>query len=53
MMIAPKGPGHLLEEPILEGSAGTLLNAVHQDPAGKTKEIALAWAKGIGEHGQV
>jgi ketol-acid reductoisomerase len=48
MMIAPKGPGHLVRRTYLEGSGVPCLIAVQQDPSGKTKELALAWAKGIG-----
>jgi ketol-acid reductoisomerase len=48
MMIAPKGPGHLVRRTFQQGSGTPCLIAVHQDPSGNTKEIALAWAKGIG-----
>ncbi|NJD21093.1 MAG: ketol-acid reductoisomerase [Melioribacter sp.] len=48
MMIAPKGPGHLVRRTYLEGSGVPCLIAVHQDPSGETKDLALAWAKGIG-----
>lgn len=48
MMIAPKGPGHLVRRTFLEGSGVPCLIAVHQDPSGLTKDLALAWAKGIG-----
>jgi ketol-acid reductoisomerase len=48
MMIAPKGPGHLVRRTYLEGSGVPCLIAVQQDPTGNTKEVALAWAKGIG-----
>jgi ketol-acid reductoisomerase len=48
MMIAPKGPGHLVRRTYLEGSGVPCLIAVQQDPSGNTKEVALAWAKGIG-----
>ena len=48
MMIAPKGPGHLVRRTFIEGSGVPCLIAVHQDPSGKTKDLALAWAKGIG-----
>ena len=48
MMIAPKGPGHLVRRTFLEGSGVPCLIAVHQDPSGNTKDLALAWAKGIG-----
>ena len=48
MMIAPKGPGHLVRRTFSEGSGVPCLIAIHQDPSGKTKDMALAWAKGIG-----
>jgi ketol-acid reductoisomerase len=48
MMIAPKGPGHLVRRTFTEGSGVPCLIAVQQDYSGNTKEIALAWARGIG-----
>ncbi|MEG0874308.1 MAG: ketol-acid reductoisomerase [Clostridiales bacterium] len=48
IMIAPKGPGHLVRRTYTEGSGVPNLIAVQQDYSGKAKEIALAWAKGIG-----
>ncbi len=48
MMIAPKSPGHLVRRTYIEGSGVPCLIAIHQDPSGKTKDLALAWAKGIG-----
>jgi len=48
MMIAPKGPGHLVRRTFTEGSGVPCLIAVYQDPSGNTKDLALAWAKGIG-----
>ena len=48
MMIAPKGPGHLVRRTFTEGSGVPCLIAVYQDPSGSTKNLALAWAKGIG-----
>ncbi len=48
MMIAPKSPGHLVRRTFLEENGVPNLIAVHQDPSGKTKDLALAWAKGIG-----
>lgn len=47
-MIAPKGPGHLVRRTFQEGTGVPALLAVHQDASGKAKEIALAFAKGIG-----
>jgi ketol-acid reductoisomerase len=48
IMIAPKGPGHLVRRTYTEGSGVPDLIAVQQDYSGKAKDIALAWAKGIG-----
>ena len=48
MMIAPKGPGHLVRRTFQEGSGVPCLIAIHQDYGGNTRNLALAWAKGIG-----
>jgi ketol-acid reductoisomerase len=47
-MIAPKGPGHMLRRVYTEGSGVPALVAVYQDESGKAKDIALAYARGIG-----
>jgi ketol-acid reductoisomerase len=47
-MVAPKGPGHLVRRVYSEGKGVPCLIAVAQDATGKAKEIALAWAKGVG-----
>jgi ketol-acid reductoisomerase len=47
-MIAPKSPGHRVRELFQEGQGTPALLAVHQDPSGQAKEVALAYAKGIG-----
>lgn len=47
-MVAPKGPGHLVRRVYTEGKGVPALLAVYQDYTGKTKELALAYAKGIG-----
>jgi len=47
-MIAPKCPGHMLRQLYTEGIGPPALVAVHQDASGKAKDIALAYAKGIG-----
>jgi len=47
-MIAPKGPGHLLRQLYTEKIGVPALVAVHQDASGKAKDIALAYARGIG-----
>ena len=48
VMIAPKGPGHMVRRIFTEGSGVPCLIAVQQDASGKAKDIALAWAAGIG-----
>ena len=48
IMIAPKGPGHMVRRTFTEGSGVPCLIAVAQDASGKAKDIALAWAAGIG-----
>lgn len=48
IMIAPKSPGHMVRRTYTEGFGTPCLIAVHQDASGKAKDIALAWAKGIG-----
>ncbi|HEV7862377.1 MAG TPA: ketol-acid reductoisomerase [Acidimicrobiia bacterium] len=47
-MIAPKGPGHLVRRTFEEGGGVPALVAVGHDATGKAKDIALAYAKGIG-----
>ncbi|MBI2104326.1 MAG: ketol-acid reductoisomerase [Candidatus Omnitrophica bacterium] len=48
IMVAPKGPGSLLRSQYLEGKGVPALLAVQQDATGRAKQLALAWAKGIG-----
>lgn len=48
MMVAPKGPGHLVRRTFTEGTGVPCLIAVHQDHDGYARDMALAWAKGIG-----
>ncbi|AEF93174.1 Ketol-acid reductoisomerase [Desulfotomaculum nigrificans CO-1-SRB] len=47
-LVAPKSPGHLVRRMYLEGKGVPGLVAVYQDYTGKAKDIALAYAKGIG-----
>jgi len=47
-MIAPKAPGHRVREVFVEGSGVPMLLAVEQNPSGKAKELALAYARAIG-----
>jgi ketol-acid reductoisomerase len=48
VMIAPKGPGHLVRRTYKEGGGVPALIAVHQDATGHAKDIALAYAHGVG-----
>src|SRR5271169_2848407 len=48
IMVAPKGPGHIVRRQYTEGKGVPSLIAVYQDPGKDAKQIALAWAKGIG-----
>ena len=48
IMIAPKGPGHLVRRTYVEGSGVPCLIAVHRDASGRAADYALAWASGIG-----
>jgi len=47
-MIAPKCPGHMLRQLYTENAGPPALVAVHQDASGKARDIALAYARGIG-----
>lgn len=47
-MVAPKSPGHLVRSQYVKGEGVPMLIAVHQDPSGKTKDMALAYACAIG-----
>ncbi|HEX7894813.1 MAG TPA: ketol-acid reductoisomerase [Terriglobales bacterium] len=48
VMIAPKGPGHLVRRVYAEGRGVPALIAIHQDATGKAHELALCYAYGIG-----
>jgi ketol-acid reductoisomerase len=48
ILVAPKGPGHIVRRQYLEGKGVPSLIAVYQNPGKDAKKIALAWAKGIG-----
>jgi ketol-acid reductoisomerase len=48
ILVAPKGPGHIVRRQYVEGKGVPALIAIFQDPSKKSKKIALAWAKGIG-----
>jgi ketol-acid reductoisomerase len=47
-MIAPKSPGHVLRDLYRQGIGVPALIAVHQDASGQAKQLALAYAKGLG-----
>jgi ketol-acid reductoisomerase len=48
IMVAPKGPGHLVRSEYQRGGGVPCLIAVHQDATGNAQDIALAWAIAIG-----
>jgi len=48
VMIAPKGPGHLVRSEFEKGGGVPCLIAVQQNATGDARKIALAWANGIG-----
>lgn len=48
IMIAPKGPGHLVRATYNGGGGVPALVAVYQDASGQAREIALAYAAAIG-----
>jgi len=48
VMIAPKGPGHLVRSEFVKGGGVPNLVAVEQDATGDARAIALAWGAGIG-----
>jgi len=48
IMIAPKGPGHLVRRTYTEGGGVPCLIAVEQDATGKAKDVALSYAEAIG-----
>jgi ketol-acid reductoisomerase len=48
ILVAPKGPGHIVRRQYLEGKGVPALIAVYQNPSKQAKDVALAWARGIG-----
>lgn len=48
IMVAPKSPGHMVRQMFTEGAGVPGLVAVQQDYTGKARDIAMAYAKGIG-----
>ena len=47
-LVAPKGPGHMLRRVYVEGAGMPGIFAVHQDATGGARDLALAYARGIG-----
>ncbi len=47
-MAAPKAPGHMVRHEYTQGKGVPVLIAVHQDASGQAREIALAYAVGLG-----
>lgn len=48
ILVAPKGPGHLVRRTYEAGAGVPALFAVHQNASGGAQDTALAYAKGIG-----
>lgn len=48
VMVAPKGPGHLVRRTYEQGEGVPALFAVYQDATGQARNRAMAYAKGIG-----
>jgi ketol-acid reductoisomerase len=48
VMIAPKGPGHLVRSEFVKGGGVPCLVAVEKNATGNALDIALAWGNGIG-----
>ena len=48
IMIAPKGPGHLVRSTYTQGGGVPSLIAVHQDASGRARDIALSYASANG-----
>ena len=48
ILVAPKGPGHLVRSEFEKGGGVPCLLAIHQDASGKARATGLAWANGVG-----
>jgi ketol-acid reductoisomerase len=48
ILVAPKGPGHLVRSEFEKGGGVPCLLAVHQDASGNARATGLAWANGVG-----
>jgi ketol-acid reductoisomerase len=47
-LVAPKAPGHTVRREYANGRGVPMLIAVHQDPSGQARDVALAYASAIG-----
>jgi ketol-acid reductoisomerase len=50
IMVAPKGPGHIVRRLFTEGWGTPALFAVAQDASGRARDLAVAYGVGIGAH---
>jgi ketol-acid reductoisomerase len=50
IMVAPKGPGHIVRRLFTEGWGTPALFAVAQDASGRARELSIAYGVGIGAH---
>lgn len=48
LLVAPKGPGHLVRRTYEQDAGVPALFAIHQDVTGEARELALSYAYGIG-----
>ncbi|HVP68176.1 MAG TPA: ketol-acid reductoisomerase [Anaeromyxobacteraceae bacterium] len=48
LLVAPKGPGHLVRRQFQDGRGIPCLIAVHQDATGQAKALGLAYARALG-----
>lgn len=48
VMVAPKGPGHMVRQVYTEGGGVPAIFAIEQDATGNARDIAFAYAKGVG-----
>ena len=48
ILVAPKGPGHIVRRQFTEGKGVPSLIAIYQNPSKQARKTALTWAKGIG-----
>jgi ketol-acid reductoisomerase len=48
VLVAPKGPGHLVRRQFQDGRGIPCLIAVHQDASGQARQVGLAYARALG-----